>query len=62
MDNRESILNGNLRKVLIRLAIPVVFINIISLIYGLTDAYWVGEMITRLLLQLHWLLLLLMYF
>ena len=42
--NREKILTGNIRKVLIGLALPVILANAIQTIYGVVDTYWVSKL------------------
>lgn len=41
---RELILNGNMRKVLIVLAMPIMLGNLIQTIYGITDTYFVSQL------------------
>ena len=40
---REDILNGNIMKGLIKLAIPLMFLNLINVLYGIVDTYFVGR-------------------
>lgn len=42
--NREKILNGNIRSVLISLALPVILANAIQTVYGVVDMYWVSRL------------------
>lgn len=42
--NRESILSGNIRKTLIRLALPIIAANAIQTIYQVVDMYWVSRL------------------
>ena len=42
--NRDKILTGNIRKVLIGLALPVILANAIQTIYGVVDTYWVSKL------------------
>ena len=44
MSKREKILRGNIRKVLISLALPVVLANAIQTIYQVVDTYWVSRL------------------
>lgn len=39
---RELILNGDMRKVLIRLALPIMLSNLIQTVYNITDTYFVS--------------------
>lgn len=39
---RDSILNGNIRRVLLTLSLPVILANAIQTLYGLADMYWVS--------------------
>jgi len=41
---RDRILNGNIRSVLLSLALPVMLGNAIQTIYGLVDTYWVSKL------------------
>lgn len=41
---RDRILNGNIRKVLISLALPVILGNAIQTIYQVVDTYWVSRL------------------
>ena len=42
--NRENILNGNIRKVLLTMAMPIIFGNAIQTVYQLVDMYWVSRL------------------
>lgn len=42
--DREQILNGNLFKVIIGLAIPVVINSLLQTMYNLTDTFWLGKL------------------
>ncbi|MGI6364776.1 MAG: MATE family efflux transporter [Bacillota bacterium] len=44
MNNRDKILKGNIRKVLISLALPVVLANAIQTVYQVVDTYWVSRL------------------
>lgn len=39
---RDRILNGNIRRVLLALSLPVILANAIQTLYGLADMYWVS--------------------
>lgn len=43
-NNRDRILNGDIRKVLISLALPVILANAIQTIYQVVDTYWVSRL------------------
>lgn len=43
-EKRELILNGNMKKVLIVLAMPIMLGNLIQTIYGITDTYFVSRL------------------
>jgi putative MATE family efflux protein len=43
-NNREKILHGNMRSVLLSLALPVMAANAIQTIYGLADTFWVSKL------------------
>jgi putative MATE family efflux protein len=43
-NNRERILHGNMRSVLLSLALPVMAANAIQTIYGLADTFWVSKL------------------
>ena len=40
---REMILNGNLVKAILTLAIPVMLNSFIQSMYNLTDTFWLGK-------------------
>lgn len=42
--NRELILNGNMMKAILSLAIPVVINSFLQTMYNLTDTYWLGRL------------------
>ena len=42
-DNTELILNGNISKALLVLAIPIIINNFIQTLYNLVDGIWVGK-------------------
>lgn len=42
-NNRELILNGNILKALLMLALPIVCTNFLQQMYNLTDTYWLGK-------------------
>lgn len=42
--DREEILHGNLIKVIVMLAIPVVINSFLQTMYNLTDTYWLGKL------------------
>lgn len=42
--NRQKILCGNIRKVLISLALPIIFANAIQTVYQVVDMYWVSRL------------------
>lgn len=42
--NRENILNGNIRKVLLSLSLPIILGNAIQTVYQLVDMYWVSKL------------------
>jgi putative MATE family efflux protein len=41
---RGEILNGNIEKTLLRLAYPLIFFNLIFILYNLTDTFWLGKL------------------
>ncbi len=41
--NRELILNGNMLKAIMSLAVPVVINSFLQTMYNLTDTYWLGQ-------------------
>ncbi|MDD4769450.1 MAG: MATE family efflux transporter [Eubacteriales bacterium] len=43
-NNREKILHGNMRSVLLSLALPVMAANAIQTVYGLADTFWVSKL------------------
>lgn len=45
--NRELILNGNMLKAILSLAIPVVINSFLQTMYNLTDTYWLGKLGTE---------------
>jgi putative MATE family efflux protein len=42
--SRDEILNGNLAKVILVLAIPVVINSLLQTMYNLTDTFWLGKL------------------
>jgi MATE family, multidrug efflux pump len=40
---RELILNGDMRKVIMTLAVPIMFTNLVQTLYNLADTYWVSK-------------------
>ncbi len=42
-ENRDLILNGNLFKAIIFLAIPIIINSLLQTMYNLTDTYWLGK-------------------
>lgn len=46
-NNRELLLNGNLVKAIMALAIPVVINSFLQTMYNLTDTYWLGKLGTE---------------
>lgn len=42
--NRELLLNGNMMKAILSLAIPVVINSFLQTMYNLTDTYWLGQL------------------
>lgn len=42
--NRDKILNGNIRKVLISLSLPIVLANAIQTVYQVADTFWVSKL------------------
>ncbi|MDO4463616.1 MAG: MATE family efflux transporter [Bacillota bacterium] len=42
--NRELLLNGNMMKAILSLAIPVVINSFLQTMYNLTDTYWLGRL------------------
>ena len=45
--NRELILNGNMLRAILSLAIPVVINSFLQTMYNLTDTYWLGKLGTE---------------
>jgi len=45
MKNRERILNGNIRKVLISMSLPIIFANAIQTVYQVVDMFWVSKLV-----------------
>ena len=45
--NRDLILNGNMLKAILSLAIPVVINSFLQTMYNLTDTYWLGKLGTE---------------
>lgn len=43
-DNNQHIFEGSINKALLKLAIPIVFAQILQSAYQLTDAFWVGRL------------------
>ena len=41
---RGEILNGSIEKTLLKLAYPLVFFNLLFIIYNLTDTFWLGKL------------------
>jgi putative MATE family efflux protein len=41
---RGEILNGNIEKTLLKLAYPLIFFNLIFILYNLTDTFWLGKL------------------
>lgn len=42
--NTELILNGDMKKAIISLAVPIMINNLIQTMYNLTDTYWLGKL------------------
>lgn len=42
--NREKILGGDVRRVLLSLALPVILANAIQTVYGMADMFWVSRL------------------
>jgi len=42
-EKREMILKGDLRKTIIKMALPLLFSNLSQTLYNLTDTFWVGK-------------------
>ncbi len=45
--NRELLLNGNIGKAILALAVPVVINSFLQTMYNLTDTYWLGRLGTE---------------
>lgn len=41
---RADILSGSIERTLLRLAYPLIFINLIHILYNLTDTFWLGKL------------------
>ena len=41
--NRDLILNGNINKAILSIAVPIVINSFIQTMYNLTDTYWLGR-------------------
>lgn len=41
---REEILNGSIEKTLLKLAYPLIFFNLVYIVYNLTDTFWLGKL------------------
>ena len=41
---RGEILNGSINKTLLKLAYPLIFFNLLFIIYNLTDTFWLGKL------------------
>ncbi|PIN79028.1 MATE family efflux transporter, partial [Candidatus Woesearchaeota archaeon CG10_big_fil_rev_8_21_14_0_10_33_12] len=44
MQDTEKILNGDLKKVILRLSVPVMISNFLQSTYNITDTFWVGRL------------------
>lgn len=44
LHKRELILNGNIKKAIITLAVPIMFNNLIQTLYSLADMFWVSKL------------------
>jgi len=44
MHNNEDILNGNLKKVIVKLSLPIMASNFLHTAYNLIDTFWVGRL------------------
>ena len=42
--NRKQILEGDTKKTLLKLALPLIFINIVQILYNLADTFWLGKL------------------
>jgi len=41
---RKEILEGDIKKTLLKLALPLMFINMIQVLYNLADTFWLGRL------------------
>ena len=41
---RDEILNGSIETTLLRLAYPLIFLNLVHIVYNLTDTFWLGKL------------------
>ncbi|MBA7516525.1 Multidrug export protein MepA [subsurface metagenome] len=41
---RGEILNGSINKTLLKLAYPLIFFNLLFIVYNLTDTFWLGKL------------------
>jgi len=41
---RGEILNGSIKKTLLKLAYPLIFFNLLFIVYNLTDTFWLGKL------------------
>ena len=44
MQETEGILNGNLKKIILSLSVPVMISNFLQATYNITDTFWVGRL------------------
>ena len=44
MQETEGILNGNLKKIILSLSVPVMISNFLQVTYNITDTFWVGRL------------------
>ncbi|MGV8145422.1 MAG: MATE family efflux transporter [Alkaliphilus sp.] len=44
LNNRQLILTGNMRKVILTLSLPIMLGNLIQTLYNLADTFWVGRL------------------
>lgn len=42
--NRSFLLEGNIRKGLLKLAFPLMFLNLVNSLYNIVDTFWIGKM------------------
>ncbi len=42
--NRKEILESDIRKTLLKLALPLIFINMVQILYNLADTFWLGRL------------------